>query len=155
MKRYLSPLFFCLLALGTMLTLASPSVAQQTCVPFKATTVVTLTPLGGGVFTASGSGTGTPIGNYTQTSTITFFQQGKGAVRFRSTDIITTPVGTLSTTEMGSSTFGRAAGTFRITGGTGAYAGASGSGSFRVVVNANGTQTATYTGTLCLPARGN
>jgi hypothetical protein len=144
-----------LLALAAVLALNSRGVAQQRCAPFNATSVVSVTPLGGGAFSINGSGSGTPIGSFTQAGTAQFFLVGKGSVQFTSTTVISTPAGNLYTAEMGSSTFGRAAGTFRIVGGTGAYAGVSGAGSFKVAVNTNGTQTATYVGVLCLSSGGN
>jgi hypothetical protein len=156
MKRYLFPLA-CLLALGAVLTLASRSVAQQTCVPFQATSTVRLSLLSVNgnmaALAVNGTGVGTPIGPYAQSGTILFVFQPNN-ILFTSSTAIATPAGAIFTREVGVSLPAGATGTYRLTGGTGAYVGAHGSGSFSVVRNPDGTQTATYNGTLCLPPAG-
>lgn len=157
MKRRLSPRFG-LLAIVALLALAAPGAAQQTCVPFKATSTVKLAFLSqsGNVlnFAVSGAGVGAPIGPYTQSGTIRFVLQPR-QVLFTSSTTISTPTGTISTREIGLSLPTGATGTYQITGGTGVFVGAHGSGSFNVVRNPDGTQSATYDGVLCLPAAGN
>jgi hypothetical protein len=123
--------------------------AQTHCSPFRAVSVVRVMPIPGmpGAFSLSGSGTGVPIGTYTQSGRIDFQLVG-GAVHFFSRTVIATALGEIHTAEAGVSNGQAAVGSFRVLGGTGQYAGVTGSGAFRVVLNPNGTQTATYTGIL-------
>lgn len=152
MKRHLLPLC-ALLALWGVLMPASPGVARPNCVPFEATATVTLTVLDQHGITLlvslNGTGTGT-IGDFTLSSRGLFIFH-RSETDFVSHTTITTPDGTIASREMGDSLPTGARGSFRLNGGTGIYKGATGSGSFEVVVNADGTQTGHYMGDLCLP----
>ena len=63
--------------------------------------------------------------------------------------MISTPDGDLYTAEAGNATEQGTVGSYRILGGTGVWEGASGNGAFQVQANADGTQTANYTGVVC------
>jgi hypothetical protein len=122
--------------------------AEQSCEPFVVTTTVIVAPTGNpGEFSLDGSGGGT-IGDAVQTGLIQFKLVGR-AIHFRSLTVISTDTGDLYTAEAGNATVQGSVGSYRILGGTGAWEGASGSGSFRVDANPDGTQTASYLGTIC------
>ena len=122
--------------------------ADDGCEAFRLTTTVDVAPTGPGEFSLVGAGEGT-IGEVTQTGVIEFRLFGH-AVHFRSLTVISTTDGDhIYTAEAGIATEQGTVGSYRILGGTGAWEGASGKGAFQVEINADRTQTATYTGVIC------
>jgi hypothetical protein len=140
------------LALAGILAAAQPTAAAAG-VPFKLDLTTTSTkfldpPPLPVVMEINAAGTGTHVGLCTSESTVTWVERS-GGVWFSGPLTITAANGD----ELFLDTFGWSFpdggdGDYVITGGTGRFEDATGSGSFDVVVNADGSQTATLDGTI-------
>ena len=149
-------------AVITSFGLAAPAAAHQ--VPFTATgtAVITgVTHLPGGLTQLDGtvSGTATHLGNTTGPLTRVQNHQGNFVttavfVGANGTDSVLLAVSGHSESTGGSCVV-TSTGTYTVTGGTGAFAGATGSGTITTEIDrCEGTATGTYTGTISRPHSG-
>lgn len=150
--RTTTALLLTALALAGVLAVAQPTAAAGD-VPFKADLTITRArfldpPPPPVVMEIEAAGTGTHVGLCTSESTVTWIEKS-GGIWFSGPLTITAANGDeLFLDTYGWSTSEGADGDYVITGGTGRFADATGSGSFDVVVYADGSQTATLDGTI-------
>jgi hypothetical protein len=150
-----------------LLTLAglAPPAAANDQVPFTATTTGTVTGvthLPGGLTQVdfSNSGTATHLGDFTGAVTRIEDHQGNFAsivvlIGANGTDSVFMTVGGRFGEDRGGSCVVTSTGTYVVTGGTGAFANATGSGTFTAQRDqCAGTGSATYTGTISRPNSG-
>jgi len=138
--------------LAGILAVAGPTAAGAH-VPFKLDLTITAArfidpPPPPVIMELEAAGTGTHVGLCTSESTVTWVQR-EGGVWFSGPLVITAADGAkIFLDTFGWSTSEGADGDYVVEGGTGRFEGASGSGSFDVVVNDDGSQTATLNGTI-------
>lgn len=150
MKQLRNATLACGVALVAILLTGAPIEAGDD-VPFKAsvtTTNVTLISLDPFTLNIEASGVGTHLGTC-DVSSISTWTPKAGGLWFEGNGTITAANGDeLYYTSYGWSFPGSADGDFEITGGTGRFEGATGSGSFDVSENPDASQTAVFDGTI-------
>jgi hypothetical protein len=142
------------LAVTAALVVVSSVLAQQQGQPLKVTATVAVIFVGPDLtFDLPGTGTGT-IGDFDHEGYVTFVTNEGGQIFAYGSSTLITADGDLYLEISGHSGRSAAQASYRITGGTGIYEGASGAGAFKAVAVTPdfSVQEATFNGSLVVPA---